>query len=207
MFYEPRMGHPGLARDPFKNLIVPRPIAWVSSIDGQGRVNLAPYSFFNGIAEVPPMVMFAPGGSKPDRAVKDSRANIEETGEFVVNLVTYVLKDQMNLSSATFPAGLDELAKAGLTPGKSRVVRPPLVLESPVNLECRYLKTVELPSPDTASPNAMILGEVVGVHIADELIENGRVNIVKARVIARLGYSLYTVVDDSFAMRRPDENS
>jgi flavin reductase (DIM6/NTAB) family NADH-FMN oxidoreductase RutF len=203
MFYETKGGGHGLGRDPFKSLVVPRPIGWITSQDGEGRVNLAPFSFFNAVADSPPMVMFAPSGRKPDRPIKDSRANIEATGEFVCNLATWDLRAAMNATSAEFPAGVDELKEAGLTPAPSRLVRPPRVAEAPAHLECRLWKVVDLPSLNPAEPNCLIIGEVVGVHIADSLIKDGRVDIVAARPIARLGYSEYAMVDKKFSMRRP----
>ena len=195
---------PPLSPDPFKQLIVPRPIGWISSIAANGSVNLAPFSFFNAIADHPPMVGFGPGGSKLDRPHKDSRANIEETGEFVCNLATWDTRRQMNATSGTFPAGVDEFREAGLTPVASNLVKPPRVAESPVHFECRYFATIDLPSRDGQGPNAFIIGEVIGVHIDDSLIKDGRVDIVAARPIARLGYSLYATVDNMFPMRRPD---
>jgi flavin reductase (DIM6/NTAB) family NADH-FMN oxidoreductase RutF len=203
MFYSTEGTERPLSPDPFKNLIVPRPIGWISSVDSDGLVNLAPYSFFNAIAERPPMIGFASNGSKKDRPYKDSRANIEETGEFVFNLATWDTRRQLNMTSDTYPADVDEFKQAGLTPTPSSLVRPPRVAESPVHLECRYFATVDLPSDDPGEPNAFIIGRVIGIHIDDSLIKDGRVDIVAARPIARLGYSLYSIVDNSFPMRRP----
>jgi len=203
MFYETERGDHGMARDPFKSLVVPRPIGWITSVDREGRVNLAPFSFFNAVAEDPAMVVFAPGGRKPDRPIKDSRANIEATAEFVCNLATWDLREAMNATAAVLPAGADEMQAAGLTAAPSRLVRPPRVAESPVQLECKLWKVIDLPSRDREEPNCMVVGEVLGIHIADELIRNGRVDIVAARPIARLGYSEYAVVDGKFSMRRP----
>lgn len=203
MFYEPRLGNSGLAIDPLKALVVPRPIGWISSVDLAGNVNLAPYSFFNLVADSPPVVFFAPTGSKPDGGIKDSRRNAEATGAFVVNLVTYDLREAMNATSAHLPAGQSEAAAAGLDMVPSEIVAPPRVAASPVALECRYLKTVSLPTLDPAEPNDVVFGEVIGIHIDDALISEGRVDIARARPIARLGYSLYTVVESTFAMKRP----
>jgi len=203
MFYDPRRNDHGLPRDPFKSLIVPRPIGWVTTIGRDGAVNLAPFSFFNAVAEAPPMVMFAPNGRKPDGAQKDSRVNAEATGEFVLNLATHALREQMNATSASLPAGVDEMRFAGLTPLPARQVKPPRVAESPVHLECRYLQTVSLPSAADGA-NAIVIGEVIGIHIRDDLIKDGRVDIVSARPIARLGYSEYAVVDGKFRMPFPD---
>jgi flavin reductase (DIM6/NTAB) family NADH-FMN oxidoreductase RutF len=202
--FEQEKAKHGLGRSPFKALVVPRPIGWISTISASGVVNLAPFSFFNAISEGPDMVMFCPGGSKPDRPVKDSRANVEATKEFVCNLATWDTREAMNQTSATLPAETDEFAFAKLTPLPSRLVRPPRVAETPVHLECRYWKTIDLPSPDPDEPYVMILGEVVGVHIDESLIHEGRVDIARAKPIARLGYSEYAVVTEAFRMRRPE---
>jgi flavin reductase (DIM6/NTAB) family NADH-FMN oxidoreductase RutF len=204
MFYEPRLQNSGLAMDPLKALVVPRPIGWISSVDLEGRVNLAPFSFFNMVADSPPIVMFAPSGLKPDGSPKDSLRNVETVGAFVVNLATWDLREQMNATSARLPAGVNEAEVAGLEMVPSTIVAPPRVKASPVALECRYLKSVVLPSLDPAEPNTVLFGDVVGVHVADHLIENGRVDITKAKPIARMGYSLYTVVEQTFRMTRPD---
>ena len=202
MFYEPSADPQALPLpiDPFKSLVVPRPIGWVTTMSPQGEVNLAPFSFFNAVGDAPPMVAFAPQGRKPDRPMKDSLANVEAT----CNLATYELREQMNLTSAHLPVGVDEMRAAGLTPLPSRLVKPPRVAESPAHLECRYLQTVSLPAWDAAERQVLVIGEVIGIHIDDRLIKDGRVDIVSARPIARLGYSLYATVEDSFRMRRPD---
>lgn len=203
MFYEPRLRNSGLAIDPLKALVVPRPIGWISSVDLDGRVNLAPFSFFNLVADAPPIVFFAPTGAKPDGQIKDSRRNVEETGAFVVNLATWDLREAMNATSAHFPAGADESLAVGLEMVSSRIVVAPRVAASPVALECRYLQSVSLPTLDPNEPNDVLFGEIIGIHIDDDLIANGRVDITKAKPIARLGYSLYTVVERAFTMKRP----
>jgi len=194
----------GLAHNPFKNLIVPRPIGWISTLSSAGLPNLAPYSFFNGVADTPPIVFFAANGRARDLGVKDSQANAEETGEFVVNLATWDLRHQMSASSAPFPPDVDEFSTTGLTATPSRLVKPPRVAESPVNLECRYLRTVELPSDNPANGNFVVFGQVIALHIDDSLVnDQGRVDIRKARPIARLGYMDYAVVDEVFEIIRP----
>ena len=203
MFYEPRLKNSGLAIDPLKALIVPRPIGWISSVDLEGRVNLAPFSFFNMVADSPPILMFAPTGAKADGRRKDSLENVEAVGAFVANLATYDLKDAMNLTSAPLPAGESEAEKAGLEMVPSTIVAPPRVKASPVALECRYLRSLSLPSLDPDQPNTIVFGDVVGVHIDDALIVDGRVDITRARPIARMGYSLYAVIDEVFRMTRP----
>jgi len=206
MFYEPSVDPQALPLpiDPFKSLVVPRPIGWITTVSPGGDVNLAPFSFFNAVGDAPPLIAFAPQGRKPDRPVKDSLANVEATGEFVCNLATFDLREQMNVTSAHLPAGADEMRAAGLTPLPSRLVKPPRVAESPAHLECRYLQTVDLPTWDPAERQVLVIGRVIGIHIDDRLIKDGRVDIVGARPIARLGYSLYASVDGSFHMRRPD---
>lgn len=204
MFYEPRLNNSGMAIDPLKSLVVPRPIGWISSVDLQGRINLAPFSFFNLVAEDPPMVMFAGYGRKANGESKDSTRNIEEVGAFVVNLATWDLKDKINATSAQLAAGVNEADVAGVEMVPSRIVAAPRVAASPVALECRYLKSVALPSPNSDEPNGIVIGEIVGIHIDENLITaEGRVDITRAKPIARMGYSLYTVVTESFRMVRP----
>jgi len=202
VFYRPSEGH-GLRRDPFNAIVVPRPIGWISSADRQGRVNLAPFSFFNAVAYVPPQVMFATTGPHREGGDKDSLANIRETGEFAVNLATWPLREAVNASSAPAPHGIDEFELAGLTRMTARLVGAPLVAESPVHLECRLVRIVDLPSPDPSDPNTVVFGEVVGVHIADSVIVDGRVDTARLDAIARLGYDQYTRVVEIFAMTRP----
>ena len=202
MFYRPSEGH-GLRRNPFNAVVVPRPIGWVSSVDRDGRVNLAPFSFFNAVSYVPPQVMFATTEPHREGGDKDSLRNIRETGEFAVNLATWPLREAVNASSAPAPHGIDEFELAGLTKAPARLVRPPLVAESPVHLECVLVQIVELPSPDPADPNTVVFGEVVGVHIADEVIVDGLVDPLRLDAIARLGYDQYTRVDEVFSMTRP----
>jgi len=203
MFYQPDKRDHGLPRDPFKALVVPRPIGWISSIDPQGRPNLAPYSYFNGVSSDPPCVMFAPSMRSREGMRKDSHSNAELSGDFVVNLATYELREAMNASSASLAAGENEFAAAGLETLPSRLIKPPRVKGAPVHLECVYLKTVDLPSTVAGQANFIVVGRVVGIHIDDALIFDGRVDIARARPIARLSYMDYCVVDELFAMERP----
>jgi flavin reductase (DIM6/NTAB) family NADH-FMN oxidoreductase RutF len=202
MFYRPGGEH-GLRGNPFNQLVVPRPIGWISSIGADGHVNLAPFSFFNAVAYVPPQVMFATTGPHQEGGPKNSLRNIRETGEFVANLATWALREAVNTSSAPAPHAVDEFELAGLTKAPARVVRPPRVAESPVQLECRLTSAVELPTPDPSDPNTVIFGEVVGIEIADEAITDGRVDVRALDPIARLGYDQYTRVVDVFSMTRP----
>ncbi len=203
MFYEPPKHDHGLPLDPFKSLVVPRPIGWISTLGADGVLNLAPYSFFNGVATNPAIVMFCPGGAPVPKGQKDSWRNAEETGEFVVNVVGYTQRREMNKTSANVPPAVDEFALAGLEVEPSRLVKPPRVKGAPAHLECTYLKTVELPSDDPDSRNAVVLGTVIGVHIDDSIITDGMIDMDKFRPVARLGYMDYTVVDNVFTMLRP----
>ena len=202
MFYEPRNGH-GLPHNPFNAIVLPRPIGWISTLDEGGRVNLAPFSFFNAVAYTPPQVMFATTAAHHEGGHKDSMRNALASGEFVANLATYSLREAVNLTSTPAPRGVDELALSGLTAVPSRLVAPPRVAESPVQLECRVVASIELPAPDAANPNTVVFGEVVGVHIADDVIVDGLVDVRLLRPIGRLGYREYVDVTDSFAMTRP----
>ena len=198
MFYEPAKGH-GLDRDPFKALVAPRPIGWFTTLNGDGSVNLAPYSFFNAMADDPPVVCFSAGGSE---GAKDTARNAADTGEFVHNLVIRSLRDAMNISAREVPAGVDEARLAGLELAPSVVVSTPRVASSPVAFECRYLKTLEIPQND--APSLVVFGEVVGIHIDDDAIATGRFDPEAQGVIARLGYANYAVVGGTFRMERLD---
>ncbi len=204
MFYRPKDGH-GLPHDPFKAIVVPRPIGWVSTVDGEGRANLAPYSFFNGCGDHPPLVMFAQTGRKTkDEGEKDSIANIRATGEFACSVVSQALKEAMNASTASFPAGVDEFEKAGLTKGEGREIRVPHVAEAPAVLECRVVKVVDdLPVAREGLMNIVVIGEVVGVHIRDEVLEDGLINVLAYNPVARMGYTEYTTVENRWEMLRP----
>ncbi|MBX3523247.1 MAG: flavin reductase family protein [Xanthobacteraceae bacterium] len=200
MFYEPIKRNHGLPHDPFKAIVAPRPIGWISSVDKAGKVNLAPYSFFNGVATFPPMVMFASDG------FKDSVQNISETMEFVCNLATWDLREAMNKTSESVPHEVNEFELAGLTQAASKLVKPPRVAESPCALECKATQIVQMRGADgSARDNYVTFGEVVGVHIDEKYIENGILNAAALKPIARLGYRDYSVVTELFQMVRPDE--
>ncbi len=204
MFYCPADGH-GLPHDPFKAIVTPRPIGWISTLDAQGRANLAPFSFFNGCGDSPPMVMFAQTGrkSRPE-PVKDSIANIRETGEFACNIVSQALKEAMNLSSGTYQPEVDEFELAGLTKAPGKTISAPHVAEAPAVLECRLVRIVDdLPSWREHTFNIMIIGEVVGVHIDDAIVKDGRVDVLGYNPVARMGYMDYTTVTGIWEMQRP----
>ncbi|MDX1716897.1 MAG: flavin reductase family protein [Anderseniella sp.] len=198
MFYDARKNDHGHEYDPFKAIVAPRPIGWISSLSPEGVANLAPYSFFNAMSDNPHYVVFGSAGRK------DSIRNIEATGEFVHNMATFKLREQMNASSAPVAEGVDEFELAGLEKASCKLVKPPRVAASPVSLECKYVKTVELPGHDNAAGGyAIVVGEVIGVHIDDSFIEDGRVNTAAMQPITRMGYSEYAVVTEAFRMRRP----
>ena len=198
MFYETARNDHGLPYDPLKAIIAPRPIGWITAMGANGDINLAPYSFFNAFSTRPPIVGFSSEG------FKDSVALIEETGEFVCNLATYDLREEMNATAATLPRGVNEMEIAGLTPAPSRLVKPPRVAASPCALECRFLKTVTLNDLQGRELDKhLVLGMVVGVHIDDRFITNGMVDTAAMRPIARCGYNDYAVVDSVFSIVRP----
>ncbi len=199
MFYDARKNDHGLPHDPFKAIVAPRPIGWISSVSAKGEINLAPYSFFNGVGSRPPLVMFSSEGRK------DSLSFIEETGEFVCNLATWDLRDAMNRTSAPLPRGVNEMTHAGLAPAPSRLVKPPRVAASPCALECKLLQIVHLADIDgRALDNHVVFGQVVGIHIDDRYIVNGLLDTAAMKPIARCGYHNYAVVENLFSMRRPD---
>jgi flavin reductase (DIM6/NTAB) family NADH-FMN oxidoreductase RutF len=198
MYFDPRTEKHGLAHSPFTALVVPRPIGWISTIGPGGIVNLAPYSFFNLVSSAPPVVMF----SSAER--KDSQRNVEEAGEFVCSIATFELKDVMNASSAAFGPGVSEPERVGLEMTASRQVKPPRVAQSPIALECKYMKTVELIGADgRRNRSSVVFGEVIGIYIDDRVIVDGMLDITRIRPIARLGYFDYAVVEEIFVMPRP----
>jgi flavin reductase (DIM6/NTAB) family NADH-FMN oxidoreductase RutF len=180
-FYEPRAGH-GLPHDPFNAIVGPRPIGWISTKSGAGVLNLAPYSFFNAFNYTPPIVGFASIG------YKDTVRNVEETGQFCWNLATRALAERMNATCAAVPPEVDEFALAGLTPAASRLVDVPRVLEAPVSFECRLTQLIRLHGADgQPAPSWLVLGEVVGVHIARALLKDGVYDTAHAGHILRGG--------------------
>ena len=200
MFYEPPKNDHGLPLNPFSACIVPRPIGWVSTVDKDGRPNLAPFSFFNGVGYTPPTVMFCPNGRDLDGGLSHSLLNVQETKEFVVNIATFDLRYSMNLTSRQLKRGESEFKLAGLTEEPSRCVRPPGVAESPIRLECRHVQTVHLPSTEPGFPLNVVFGQVVGVHISELVLTAGRVDYSKLQPIARLGYRQFAVIRDLFEM-------
>lgn len=201
MFYRPQDGH-GLPHNPFNAIITPRPIGWISSRSADGVNNLAPYSFFNGVAYEPPQVMFACTGAKPDQDnTKDSVANIRETGVFCVNVVSHAARDAMNASSATLPREVDEFAHAGLVPVECEGIPCARVEGAPAALECRLTRIVELPG----ASNRVVFGEVTGIHLRDDCIRDGRFDVTLFQPLGRMGYRDYLRVEEVFELIRPDD--
>ena len=198
MFYETATNDHGLPHDPFKAIVAPRPIGWISSLSATGELNLAPYSYFNGVSSKPPCVMFSSEG------YKDSIANIAETREFVCSLATWELREHMNATAATVAREVDEFMLAGLTAAPSRLVKPPRVAESPCALECRLVKIVNLGDDDpTLADRQIVIGKVVGIHIDERFIKDGILDTAAMKPIARCGYRNYAVVVEQFEMIRP----
>jgi flavin reductase (DIM6/NTAB) family NADH-FMN oxidoreductase RutF len=189
--------------------VVPRPIGWLTTISAAGVVNLAPFSFFNLLSYDPPFVLFSSGTHEADGNKKDSVVNVEETSEFVYNMATWAQREQMNHTATLVDRGVDEMAAAGLEPLPSRIVTPPRVKGSPVHFECRLHQVIALPGNKPASEHHLVIGQVLAVHIDDAaLTADGRLDILKLRPIARLGYKDYTTIDSMFQMekRSPEDN-
>lgn len=197
MFYEPSKGH-GLPHDPFKAIVAPRPIGWISTIGGDGSLNLGPYSFYNALTTDPHLVWFSSEGEK------DSVTFARETGEFVVNLVGRALAEKMNASSVDAPRGVSEFDYAGLEMAPSRLVKPPRVAAAPAALECKLTEIVRPKALDGSPSKAfVVVGQVIGVYIDDAMLTDGLFDIVKAGNVSRLGYMDFASVTETFPMRRP----
>lgn len=201
MFYRPQEGH-GLPHNPFNAIVSPRPIGWISTRDAAGANNLAPYSFFNAVAYVPPQVMFASTSAKPDRGdTKDSVANIRETGVFCVNIVEYEMRNVMNASSEGLAREVDEFEHAGIAPTPCREIDCARVTCAPAALECRMTQIVKI----EGAHNFVVFGEVVGVHMRDDTLINGRFDVTTFNPLSRMGYRDYTKVSEVFELSRPDD--
>ena len=201
MFYRPEDGH-GLPHNPFNAVVTPRPIGWISTRGADGSENLAPYSFFNAVAYVPPQVMFASTSAKPDRdGTKDSVSNIRETGVFCVNIVEYAMKDVMNLTSGPWPREVDEFEKAGIDRAACETIPCSRVANAPANLECRLTRIVQLPG----EANLVVFGEVTGVHLRDDCLKDGIFDVLAFNPLTRMGYRDYSVIREKFSLKRPGE--
>jgi flavin reductase (DIM6/NTAB) family NADH-FMN oxidoreductase RutF len=198
MFYDTRKNDHGLPRDPFKAIVAPRPIGWITSMSAKGEINLAPYSFFNAVSDNPPIVLFSSEGRK------DSLAFIEETKEFVCSLAVLDLLNAVVTTGIEFPRGINEMEQAGLASAPSRLVRPPRVAASPCALECKLLQIVALNDLDGRPAHRHVaFGQVIGIHIDDRFIKDGRLDTAAMQPIARCGYADYAVVDKVIPVARP----
>jgi flavin reductase (DIM6/NTAB) family NADH-FMN oxidoreductase RutF len=206
MHYDPDTNDHGLSHNPFKSCVVPRPIGWISTVSRQGVDNLAPYSQFQNLTFDPPYVMFS-ANQKGDGTRKDTVLNIEETGEFVYNMATYDLREAVNRSAAEVPPDIDEFELAGIGKSPSLRVKPARVTESPIQFECLHHQTLRLPGKGPMGSVDVVIGRVILVHIKDEVIgPDGRIDIVRIRPLARLGYYDYTTIDSVFEMVIPGNN-
>lgn len=198
MFYDTETNAHGLPHDPFKAIVSPRPIGWIGSKGADGTINLAPYSFFAPVADKPKLVMFSSSGRK------DSQRNVEETGVFTCSLAGFELLQQMNASSASAPYEVDEFEHAGLTPVQGTLVDAPFVGEAYAALECKVVEVKPLKGlDDEVSDNTMIIGQVVGIHIREEAIREGRLDMALVRPLGRLGYMDYIEAGNVFPLSRP----
>jgi len=198
MFYPTDTNKHGLAHDPFKAIVAPRPIGWIGTKGTDGSLNLGPYSFFNAISDRPKLVMFSSSGRK------HSQQNARETGVFTCSFVSRNLVDQMNQSSATVPYGVNEFEFSGLTAKQGEIVDAPYVAEAFAVLECKVTEIIE-PRGLSGEPseNVMVIGEVVGIHIDETIIREGRLDMAIARPVARMGYMDYAEGSDVFELIRP----
>lgn len=198
MFYSTVLEDHGLPHDPFKAIVTPRPIGWITALSAKGEINLSPYSFFNAVSSRPHIVMFSSENKK------DAVSFIEETGEFTCSLVTKGMAGQMNLTSAPLPRGTSEYEHSGLAMAESKFVKPPRVAGSPAALECKLLSIQQLNDLDgKAVPRWMVLGQVVGIFMDEAYVRNGRFDTAAANPIARCGYADYAEVDHLFSIIRP----
>ncbi|SMX43884.1 flavin reductase family protein [Actibacterium lipolyticum] len=201
MFYRPEDGH-GLPHNPFNAIVTPRPIGWISTRGSDGSENLAPYSFFNAVAYVPPQVMFSSTSAKPDRGdTKDSVANIRETGVFCVNIVEYAMRDVMNKTSGPWEKEVDEFDLAGIERAECDTIPCPRVAAAPANLECKLTQIVQLPG----EANFAVFGEVTGIHMRDDCIKDGMFDVLSFQPLTRLGYRDYSRITEVFSLKRPGE--
>ncbi|NLS15905.1 flavin reductase family protein [Rhizobium sp. P40RR-XXII] len=198
MFYTTDSNRHGLLHDPFKAIVAPRPIGWIGSKGRDGSLNLSPYSFFNAVSDRPKLVMFSSAGRK------DSVRNVEETGVFTANLVSRHIVEKMNHSSIAVPYGTNEFELSGLTAKPGQLVDAPYVGEAFAVLECRVTEVLRPKGLDgETSENIMAIGQVVGIHIDEAIIRDGRLDMALARPVARMGYMDYSEGSDVFEMMRP----
>lgn len=201
MFYRPEEGH-GLPHNPFNAIVTPRPIGWISTRGSDGTENLAPYSFFNAVAYVPPQVMFASTSAKPDRdGTKDSVANIRDTGVFCVNIVEYAMRDVMNQTSGAWGREVDEFDLAKIERSACETIACSRVAQAPASLECKVTQIVKL----EGEVNIAVFGEVTGVHMRDDCMKDGLFDVTRFQPLTRLGYRDYSRITEVFSLNRPGE--
>ncbi|OWY41456.1 anaphase promoting complex subunit protein [Alternaria alternata] len=220
MFYQPGKEDHGLPYDPFKACVLPRPIGWISTLSPDGHANLAPYSQFNNLTFDPPYVMFS-ANQTPSNSQKDTVRNVEATGKFIWNLATYELREKVNRSAVQEEYGVDEFEKAGVEKEDSKLsgvvvvgnsgegrkeMMIPMVMRSPVKFECEYYTTLRLPGNPPMGSADVVIGKVIGVHIDERVLTDGKIDVRKTEPIARCGYYEYAVVRDTFEMRIPGED-
>ncbi|RYN56211.1 hypothetical protein AA0118_g8315 [Alternaria tenuissima] len=220
MFYQPGKEDHGLPYDPFKACVLPRPIGWISTLSPDGHANLAPYSQFNNLPFDPPYVMFS-ANQTPSNSQKDTVRNVEATGKFIWNLATYELREEVNRSAVQEEYGVDEFEKAGVEKEDSKLsgvvvvgnsgegrkeMMIPMVMRSPVKFECEYYTTLRLPGNPPMGSADVVIGKVIGVHIDERVLTDGKIDVRKTEPIARCGYYEYAVVRDTFEMRIPGED-
>lgn len=199
MFYSTETNAHGMKHDPFKAIVAPRPIGWIGTRGRDGSINLSPYSFFNIVSDTPKIIMFSSSGRK------DSLRNAEETGVFTASLASRHLAEAVNASSVTVPYGTDEFALAGVTPAPGTLVDAPYVAEAYTALECRVTEILQPRTMEGGkAPSYMVFGEVVGIHIREEVIRDGRIDMALLRPIARMGYRDFSDGGaEVFELRRP----
>ncbi|WP_158937372.1 flavin reductase family protein [Burkholderia sp. S171] len=203
MFLDPA-DTPGFKRTLFNAIVAPRPIGWISTINGKGQVNLAPFSHFNLVSTSPPVVIFS-CNAPADRHEKDTIANVRETGEFVTNLATWDLREPMNLSSMNAPYGVDEFELAGLEKAPSVMVKPPRVAASPASMECRLLRIVDIePTGPGETFSNVVFGRIVGVHLDERFVDaDGNFDTARAEPLTRMDGNRYSTVGRMDILGRP----
>lgn len=208
MYYSTDKNDHGLPFNPYKSIVVPRPIGWITSLNRDGNVNLAPYSQFNNLGYDPPYVMFSASHKVGAFTRKDTVSNIIETGEFVCNMATHDLRNAVARSAEISDPTIDELEAVGLTRACSHLVNPPRVAESPVHLECKFYTSLILPGYSATQTTHVVVGQVVGVHIDDKaFMPDGKIDIARLRPLARMGYQDYASVGEIFEITPQGENA
>ena len=200
MFYETAKNNHGLPHNPFHSCVIPRPIGWITSLDAKGKVNLAPFSYYNAVSYNPPMIMFSATKKLSTGEYKDTLSNVESRKEFVVNLTPFALREQVKNSSVEYPSDISELENLNLKTPPSELIETPRILGTPIHLECKHYQTIQLLSVEGESDIAhtgyrMIIAYVVGIHIDNDVIKDGKIDVGSFMPIARLGYMDYATVE------------